>query len=211
LCYEGSAGALGLKEDVKVKISSFASGKGTMDLSGSGIETISCTGKSFSKSGQDILPDISDCLPKVVTVQKVEYCSDDDTVSVTVKDTNVPIPVSASLKKVTCPSTDRVESAASSTYRWCSDECNYLSDRAANPKRLIYTDDQCRYGSQAGCSAMGKKECRFCRPEDDGRSHTTPICPKCVCEHKAYWTGDYSWNYKCGGYLAQNATSDVIV
>merc|ERR1711907_774796 len=63
LCYEGSAGALGLKEDVKVKISSFASGKGTMDLSGSGIETISCTGKSFTKSGQEISPDISDCLP----------------------------------------------------------------------------------------------------------------------------------------------------
>lgn len=105
LCYEGSAGALGLKEDVKVKIESFAGGKGTMDLVGSGIEKITCTAKSFTKSGQDISPDISDCLPKLVTVQKVEYCSDDDTVSVTVKDTKVPIPVSATLKKATCAST----------------------------------------------------------------------------------------------------------
>merc|ERR1712224_887295 len=104
-CYEGSAGALGLKEDVQVKISSFASGKGTMDLQASGIEKITCKGKSFTKSGQDISPEISDCLPKVITVQKVEYCSDDDTVSVTVKDTHVPIPVSATLKKVACAST----------------------------------------------------------------------------------------------------------
>merc|ERR1712084_52122 len=102
LCYEGSAGALGLKEDVKAKLVSYASGKGTMDLTGSGIETISCVGKSFTKKGQEITPDISDCLPKLVTVQKVEYCSDQDTIAVTVKDTKVPIPVTATLSKVAC-------------------------------------------------------------------------------------------------------------
>jgi len=102
LCYEGSAGALGLKEDVKAKLVSYASGKGTMDLSGSGIETISCIGKNFTKNGQEITPDISDCLPKLVTVQKVEYCSDQDTIAVTVKDTKVPIPVTATLSKVAC-------------------------------------------------------------------------------------------------------------
>merc|ERR1712139_44986 len=75
-----------------------------MDLEGSGIESITCKGKAFTKSGQEISPDISDCLPKVIAVQKVEYCSDSDTVSVTVKDSKVPIPVSATLKKVTCPS-----------------------------------------------------------------------------------------------------------
>jgi diketogulonate reductase-like aldo/keto reductase len=31
-----------------------------------------------------------------------------------------------------------------------------------------------------------------------------------VCEHKAYQTGDYSWNYKCGGYLAQNVSSSAV-
>merc|ERR1740120_238266 len=102
VCYEGSAGALGLKEDVKVKIDAYASGKGTMDLTGTGIEAISCKGKSFSKSGQEITPDITDCLPKVITVQKVDYCSDQDTIAVTVKDTKIPIPVTATLSKVAC-------------------------------------------------------------------------------------------------------------
>lgn len=105
MCYEGSAGALGVKEDVKVKLVSYSNGKGIMDLVGKGIEGITCTGKSFTKSGQEITPDISDCLPKVIAVKKVEYCSDQDTVSVTVKDSKVPIPVSASLKKVACAST----------------------------------------------------------------------------------------------------------
>jgi len=104
MCYEGSAGALGVKEDVKVKLVSYSNGKGIMDLVGKGIEGITCTGKSFTKSGQEITPDISDCLPKVIAVKKVEYCSDQDTVSVTVKDSKVPIPVSASLKKVACAS-----------------------------------------------------------------------------------------------------------
>jgi hypothetical protein len=104
LCYEGSAGALGLKEDVKVKILTYASGKGTMDIVGSGIEAISCKGKAFTKSGQAISPSISDCLPSVVTIQKVDYCSDSDAVVVTVKDKSIPLPVSATLKKTACPS-----------------------------------------------------------------------------------------------------------
>merc|ERR1712232_241495 len=103
LCYEGSAGALGLKEDVTVKLNTFAAGKGTMDLTGSGIEKITCTGKSFTKSGQEITPDISDCLPSLVIVQKVEHCSDQDTIAVTVKDKKVPLPVTATLTKVACP------------------------------------------------------------------------------------------------------------
>jgi len=105
ICYEGSAGALGVKEDVKVKLDTYANGKGTLDLVGSGIEGIKCTGKSFTKSGQEITPEISDCLPKLITVSKVEYCSDSDTVRVTVKDTKVPLPVSATLKKVSCGAT----------------------------------------------------------------------------------------------------------
>merc|ERR1711920_866273 len=113
LCYEGSAGALGLKEDVKVKLDTYAGGKGTMVLTGSGIEAISCKGKSFTKNGQEITPDISDCLPTVVTVKKVEYCSDQDTIAVTVADTHVPIPVTATLKKVTCAANDLVPQTCS--------------------------------------------------------------------------------------------------
>jgi len=107
-CYEGSAGAFGVKEDVKVSLLTYADGKGTLDLTGSGIEGITCKGKSFTKSGQTISPAISDCLPSVVEVKSVNYCSDTDTVAVTVKDTKVPIPISCTLKKVACASGDVV-------------------------------------------------------------------------------------------------------
>jgi len=105
-CYEGKAGALGVTEDVKVKLTSYASGKGTMDITGSGIEAITCTGKSFTKSGQTISPDLGSCLPSVITIKSVEYCSDTDTVYVTVKDKSIFFPVSATLNKVTCPSSE---------------------------------------------------------------------------------------------------------
>jgi len=105
LCYEGSAGALGLKEDVKVKISSFASGKGTMDLSGSGIETISCTGKSFTKSGQAITVAVGDCDPDI-QLKSVLYCSDTDTISASVLDAKViDLPLAFTLARTTTCST----------------------------------------------------------------------------------------------------------
>jgi hypothetical protein len=103
-CYEGKAGALGVTETVKVSVKSFGSGKGTMDLSGSGIQSITCTGKSFTKTGQDLAVDLSDCLPEKVTISSVRYCSDSDSIRVTVKDSSVPIPISATLSKVPCAS-----------------------------------------------------------------------------------------------------------
>jgi len=101
-CYEGKAGALGLTEDVKVDIKAFASGKGTMDLSGSGIKSFTCTDHSFTKSGQEVSVDVSDCVPSGITVSDVKYCSDSDQIKVTVKDKTVPIPISALLSKVSC-------------------------------------------------------------------------------------------------------------
>merc|ERR1712183_621446 len=81
-----------------------ASGKGTMDLNGKGITGITCTKHSFSKDGQAITTDLSDCLPKNVEVAKVKYCSDQDAIQVTVKDTKVPLPITATLQKIDCPS-----------------------------------------------------------------------------------------------------------
>jgi len=103
-CYTGSAGALGLKETVTVTIHDFANSAGHVDVVGSGIETISCTGKAVSKSGQDLTTDLSDCLPSAVEITSLKYCSDSDTISVTVKDKSVPLPVSATLKKTDCAS-----------------------------------------------------------------------------------------------------------
>lgn len=101
-CYEGEAGALGLKETVKVDLDKYAAGAGTMKLSGSGASSFTCADHAFTKSGQDIKGDFSDCLPSGVTLETVKYCSDDDTLTVTVKDKTVPLPISAQLKKVTC-------------------------------------------------------------------------------------------------------------
>jgi len=102
-CYEGEGGALGLTEAVAVSINDFADGAGSLDFSGSGIIGFTCNGKKLTKSGQDIsLEDSSDCLPSGVEVSAVKYCSDSDQIKVTVKDTAVPIPVSALLSKVAC-------------------------------------------------------------------------------------------------------------
>jgi archaellum component FlaF (FlaF/FlaG flagellin family) len=106
-CYEGSAGALGLTETVKVNLKEVSAGAGKIDFSGSGIEGFTCTDKTFTKSGSDVsLSDLSDCLPDHVEVTKVQYCSDDDTMKVTVKDDQVPLPVSATLKNVPCAGRD---------------------------------------------------------------------------------------------------------
>jgi len=109
-CYQGRGGALGLTETVTVKINDFADGAGSLDFSGDGIIGFTCSGKQLTKSGQDIsLEDSSDCLPSGVEVSSIKYCSDSDTIKVTVKDTAVPIPVSALLSKVACSADDLVK------------------------------------------------------------------------------------------------------
>jgi len=108
-CYTGKAGALGLTETVTVNLKSYASGAGTLDYSGTGIEAFTCTGKTLTKSGQDIsFSDSTDCLPSGITVSAVKYCSDSDTIKVTVKDKVVPFPISAILSKVACASSVEV-------------------------------------------------------------------------------------------------------
>merc|ERR1712046_428485 len=108
-CYKGSAGALGLTETVTVKVLDFSNGAGHVDFSGEGIESFTCSGKSLTKSGQDItFEDSSDCLPSGIVVSGVKYCSDSDTMKTTVKDTAVPLPISAIMSKIDCPSSVEV-------------------------------------------------------------------------------------------------------
>merc|ERR1712070_1002543 len=126
-CYQGKGGALGLTETVTVKMNDFADGAGSLDFSGDGIIAFTCSGKQLTKSGQDIsLEDSSDCLPSGVEVSGVQYCSDSDTIKVTVKDTAVPIPVSALLSKVACSADELVEVVA--TGACTSDEQAALAD-----------------------------------------------------------------------------------
>jgi cathepsin L len=101
-CYVGSAGALGLTETVKVAVNDYASSAGHADISGDGIDAFTCAGKSFTKNGQDLALDLSDCAPSGITISAVQYCSDQDTIKVTVKADAVPLPISASLSKTAC-------------------------------------------------------------------------------------------------------------
>jgi len=83
-------------------LKAYAAGKGTIDLTGTGIQGFTCADHAFTKSGQAITTDLSDCLPSGDTVPSVKYCSDSDTIAVTIKDKNVPLPITAALKKVSC-------------------------------------------------------------------------------------------------------------
>merc|ERR1712151_1140462 len=68
-CYRGKGGALGLTETVTVTLKQYSSGAGSLDFSGDGIEAFTCSGKSFTKSGQDITLEVSsDCLPDKIVV-----------------------------------------------------------------------------------------------------------------------------------------------
>jgi Tfp pilus assembly protein PilE len=74
-----------------------------------------------------IFSDSTDCLPHGVEVSAVKYCSNSDSIKITVKDTAVPIPISAYLSKVACPSaTEEVEQVAAGACT--SDEQTALSD-----------------------------------------------------------------------------------
>jgi prophage tail gpP-like protein len=98
-CYTGSK----LGETVNLKVNSFDSEAGSFDLTGSGLESISCLGKSFSKSGQDLVADLSDCV-SLASISKLEYCSDQDQIVATIKDGF--ISTNAVLTKVACDSMD---------------------------------------------------------------------------------------------------------
>lgn len=135
-CYQGKGGALGLTETVTVKVKNYASGAGELDFNGDGITALSCASKSFTKSGQDIaLEDCSDCLPTGVVIAGVKYCSDSDTLKLTIKDTAVPIPVSAILSKTTCPSEESsLRSAADvdCTKATCQKDCECSLEQCAS-------------------------------------------------------------------------------
>jgi len=114
MCYHGSAGALGLTENVDVKITDYTSGNGHINVNGDGIEAFTCESKPFTKSGQDISTDLSDCAPSGITIPTIKYCSDQDTVKITVKDTAVPLPISTQLKRVSCASREALASCSGS-------------------------------------------------------------------------------------------------
>ena len=101
ICYQGSSSILGQQETIHVKVDSYASSKGVMDLTGSGVKAISCINKPFTKTGQDITTDVSDCIHVFgLKLSDIAYCSDQDKVIVTLKIAGFDDRVE--LDKVTC-------------------------------------------------------------------------------------------------------------
>ena len=98
-CFTGSK----FGETVNLKVNTFDNKAGSFDLTGSGLESISCLRKSFTKSGQSLVEDLSDCV-SLATISKLEYCSDQDQIVATIKDGF--ISTDAVLTNVACDSMD---------------------------------------------------------------------------------------------------------
>merc|ERR1711862_484674 len=97
----GSKTIFGEGESIALTMTDFdaSASTGHFFLSGDGVTGFTCSSHEFSKSGQDIDVDLSDCLPHNVVLTSAKYCSDQDTVQVSVNDKNIPF----GLGKVTVP------------------------------------------------------------------------------------------------------------
>jgi len=89
-CYFGSKTIFGVGESVAITLDDFNDPTGHFHLSGSGVTGFTCSSHQFSRSGQNIQTDLSDCLPKGVVVEGIKYCSDQDSLEVKVNDQNIP-------------------------------------------------------------------------------------------------------------------------
>ena len=78
-CFSGSYAG----ESVFLMIKSFANESGTFDAYGTGVESIRCSGRTFTKTGQTLDADLANC-GFTWQLQSVNYCSDQDQVAVTV-------------------------------------------------------------------------------------------------------------------------------
>lgn len=118
-CYSGSKSIFGQGETVAVTITDFdeATSTGHFRLSGSGVSGFTCSSHEFTKNGQTISADLSDCLPNNVVIESLTYCSDQDTLQVSVNDKNIPWglgKVSVGLGSVACSTEAAVNSLGSS-------------------------------------------------------------------------------------------------
>lgn len=78
-CYEGSKQVSIFSYTTVIKINSYESGNGMVDLLGRGVVPITCSGKKFSVGWLDhVSIDLSDCLPKAAQLDSVVYCPDQD-------------------------------------------------------------------------------------------------------------------------------------
>jgi hypothetical protein len=122
-CFHASIGMLGVKENLDLKVvrtagefavvngeAQITTEKGQMSLVGSGVSPFKCSGVDITKDGQSVSPDmdaLKKCLPRGVSVNSVKYCSDTNTVQITISDSNIPVvgkSITKQAQSVKCPS-----------------------------------------------------------------------------------------------------------
>mmetsp|Transcript_20444 Transcript_20444/g.46823 ORF Transcript_20444/g.46823 Transcript_20444/m.46823 type:complete len:265 (+) Transcript_20444:28-822(+) len=102
LCYTGSQTVQGgIEVSVDVRVTQYSDGKGTMDVVASEFQKCTCNDHSFTKSGQSIGIDLSDCVSGVSVIEAL-YCSDDNSMSISVKGSMLPDPMTMPLKHTAC-------------------------------------------------------------------------------------------------------------
>jgi len=93
------------KEDVVLKIEDFSAGAGHFSFKGTGGAELSCETAFTKDSSNKITFDNCD-VSGYATVKGAQYCSDTDELKATFNPLGVPIPVSATFPRVTCPADD---------------------------------------------------------------------------------------------------------
>merc|ERR1712166_1687627 len=114
LCYQVKVGMFGVTEAIDMRIAGSTESAGSaeetgkMDLTGSGISSFKCSGVDITKNGQTCNPDadqLKHCLPRGITLESADYCSNTDQVQITIKDSNIPSPaITATASRVKCDS-----------------------------------------------------------------------------------------------------------
>ena len=103
-CYHGFTGGR-FTDYLDVKIHDLgAGGAGHMEVSGGYLgAAFTCPNEDFTKTGQKISADLSDCQTTGLSIPEIAYCSDQDSVRVMIKP-DIPDPFHATLSRVACSS-----------------------------------------------------------------------------------------------------------
>ena len=101
VCYAGDTGFGAEHLETHIKIFDAASNAGVLDMLATGMVPMTCTDKKFTKSGQLIAVNVSDCVDPQVTVGDIKYCSDQDVSLLTMSYAGIPL--TATLAREACP------------------------------------------------------------------------------------------------------------
>ena len=100
VCYAGDTGFGAEHLETHIKTFDAASNTGVLDMIATGMVPMTCTDKSFTKSGQSIAVNVSDCVDAQVTVGDIKYCSDQDVSLLTMSYAGIPL--TATLAREAC-------------------------------------------------------------------------------------------------------------